>query len=127
MNKRRKTRASETTVFLVYVLLNADDTETNLNSYWSANQIVNRSPSNRINRQAHLPHETTMGGNDLEVNEILRRVVFSPMKGKLKGQWRARFLSGGAATTGKTKKDVAMNIIMNGKKINKRTGEIDVR
>ena len=56
----------------------------------------------------------------MEVNEILRRVEFSPMKGKLKGQWRARFLSGGAVTTGKTKEDVAMNIITNGKKINKK-------
>ncbi len=111
----------------IHVLPHADDTETNLNSNWSANQIVNRSPSNRINRQGRITDETTMAGNDLEVNEILRRVEFSPMKGKFKGQWRARFLSGGAATTGKTKKDVAMNIITNGKKINKRTGEIDVR
>ncbi len=81
----------------------------------------NQRTSNRINRQAHLPDETIKGGNDLDMKEILRRVEFTQIsKGKFKGQWRARFLSRGAATTGKTQINVAMNIIMNGKKINKK-------
>ena len=88
----------------MHVLPHANDTETNLDLNWSANQIVNRSSSNRINRQAHLPDETIMEGNDLEVIEILKSVEFSPMKGKRKGQWRARFLKrNGIATTGKLK------------------------
>jgi hypothetical protein len=112
----------------MHVLPHANDTETNLDSNWSANQIVNQSSSNRINRQAHLPDETTMEGNDLEVNEILKSVEFSPMKGKRKGQWRARFLKrNGIATTGKTQLDVAKNIIKKGKIINRATGKADVR
>jgi hypothetical protein len=110
------------------VLPHADDTESNQNYNQSINQRVNRIASNRINRQAHLPDETTMGDNDSEVNEILRRVEFTQIsKGKFKGQWRAFFWSGGAATTGKTQINVAKNIITKGMKINKRTGEIDVR
>jgi hypothetical protein len=69
-----------------------------------------------------------MEGNDLEVNEILKSVEFSPMKGKRKGQWRARFLKrNGIATTGKTQLDAAMNIIKKGKIINRTTGKADVR
>jgi hypothetical protein len=112
----------------MHVLPHANDTETNLDSNWIANRIVNRSPSNRINRQADLSDETTMEGNDLEVNEILKSVEFSPMKGKRKGQWRARFLKrNGIATTGKTQFDVATNIIKKGKIINRTTGKADVR
>ena len=59
------------------VLPHADDTESNQNYTRSANQRANRRTSNRINRQAHLPDETTMGDNDSEVNEILRRVEFT--------------------------------------------------
>jgi hypothetical protein len=112
----------------MHVLHNANDTETNLDTNWSANQIVDRSPSNRINRQARLPDETTTEGNNLEVNEILKSVEFSPMKVKRKGQWRAKFLKrNGIAATGKTQLDVAKNIIKKGKIINKKTGKADVR
>jgi hypothetical protein len=113
----------------MHVLPHANDTETNLDFNWSANQIVNRSPRNRINRQAdHIPDETTMEGNDLELNEILKSVEFSPMKGKRKEKWRARFLKrNGIATTGKTQLDAAKNIIKKGKIINKTTGKADVR
>jgi len=110
------------------VLHHADDTESNQNYNRSANQRANRRTSNRINRQDRITDETTMGGSDLEVNEILKIVEFTQIsKGKFKGQWRAFFLSGGAATTGKYRIDVAKNIITKGMKINERTGEIDVR
>ena len=113
----------------MHVLPHANDTETNLDFNWSANQIVNRSPSNRINRQAdHIPDEATMEGNDLELNEILKSVEFSPMKGKRKEMWCARFLKrNGIATTGKTQLDAAKNIIKKGKIINRTTGKADVR
>jgi hypothetical protein len=54
----------------MHVLPHANDTESNQSLNWIANQIVDRSPSNRINRQARLPDETTTEGNNLEVNEI---------------------------------------------------------
>jgi hypothetical protein len=112
----------------LHVLPHADDTETNNNLNQSVNQSVNQRTSNIINQQAHLPDETIIRDNDLEVNEILKSVEFSPMKGKGKGEWRARFLRrNGIATTGKTKMDVAKNIVRKGKIINRTTGEADVR
>ena len=91
-------------------------------------QIVNQRTSNRISQRARLLDETIKEVNNSNTDEILRRVVFTQIsKGKFKGQWRAFFLSGGSATTGKTQIDVAKNIIANGKKINIKTGEIDVR
>ena len=44
-----------------------------------------------------------------------------------KGQWHAYFRKRGTASTGKTKINVAKKIIANGKLLNIKTGEMDVR
>ena len=68
--------------------------------------------------------ESNIGQSESTFAEILRTVK---MTQTTKGLWRANFWGGGKATEGKTKEDVASNIIQKGKEINAKTGMIDVR
>jgi hypothetical protein len=105
-------------------LSDSDNSETIQSSISTISQSVDQRTSNRATHQEFMQDESNRGQSESNFAEILRTVK---MTKTTKGLWRANFWGGGKATEGKTKEDVARNIIQKGTEINAKIGMIDVR